>query len=98
MRSDSVRAARHESPLRAMPDGSGGKRNVHGAVSCGCSSTLATNDGKSVRLSTVISKLLGINSLRVQDVHFAPDGLVIKATPSWRKPRCGRCTRRGPTY
>jgi transposase len=51
-----------------------------------------------MRVSTVISKLLGITSLRVQDVHFEPGGLVIEATPSWRKPRCGRCTRRGPTY
>jgi transposase len=47
-----------------------------------------------------VRKLLGVEQLLVKNVAFAEDrGLVLDVAPRWRKPRCGKCGRKGcPGY
>ena len=51
-----------------------------------------------MRISTVFRKLLGVTGLLVSAVRFEEEGLIIDVRPRWRKPRCGECGRRRPTY
>jgi transposase len=51
-----------------------------------------------VRISTVFRKLLDVTGLVVLTVGFEEEGLVIDVRPRWRKPRCGECGRKRPTY
>ena len=52
-----------------------------------------------MRLNTVLRRLLGVTQLYVKRVHIAVDApLAVWVRPSWRRPRCGTCGRRGPRY
>jgi transposase len=52
-----------------------------------------------MRVTTLFRRLLGVTGLRVIDVFFQTDGkLTAEVAPSWRRPRCGHCGRRGPIY
>jgi transposase len=51
-----------------------------------------------VRIATVLRKLLGVTGLVVVAVGFEVGGVVVDVRPTWRRPRCGGCGRRGPAY
>lgn len=51
-----------------------------------------------MRISKVITKLLGITHLVVCAISFEAIGLVVDVRPRQGKPRCGRCGRRQPAY
>ena len=53
-----------------------------------------------VRIQSVVQKLLCVDQLLVENVSFDDvSGLVLDVRPSWRKPRCGMCgKKRCPGY
>lgn len=52
-----------------------------------------------MRITTVFRRLLGVTKLFVEEVRFETGGsLAIEVRPTWRLPRCGRCSRRAPRY
>ncbi len=51
-----------------------------------------------MRFTTVLKKLIGVESLVAVAFVVAEIGLIIDVKPSWRKPRCGICNRRAPAY
>jgi transposase len=44
-----------------------------------------------VRITTLLSDLLGLEYTRVRSCAFVDDGLVIEVGPTWRAPRCSGC-------
>jgi len=44
-----------------------------------------------VRLTTLLSDLLGLEYTRVRSCSFTDDGLVVDVAPTWRSPRCSSC-------
>jgi len=44
-----------------------------------------------VRITTLLSDLLGLEYTRVRSCAFVDDGLVIEVAPTWRAPRCSSC-------
>jgi transposase len=44
-----------------------------------------------VRITTLLSDLLGLEYTRVRSCAFVDDGLVIEVCPTWRAPRCSGC-------
>jgi len=51
-----------------------------------------------VRLTTLLRRVIGVTSLRVDGVRWDSDCLVVAVRPLWRKPRCGQCGVRAPGY
>lgn len=51
-----------------------------------------------MRISKVITKVLGITGVVVRSLSLEPRGLVVDVRPRQRKPRCGECGRRQPVY
>lgn len=51
-----------------------------------------------MRVTTVVRRLIGVSSLRVQSVAFEGHGVVLSVAPRWRRPRCGGCEKRAPGY
>lgn len=51
-----------------------------------------------MRITTVFRKLIGVESLVVEDVSFAEDALEVRVRPTWRLPRCGLCAGQSPGY
>ena len=51
-----------------------------------------------MRITTLLSELLGLDYTRVLDCAFVPDGLLLKVAPSWRAARCSGCGRNRPGY
>lgn len=47
--------------------------------------------GPTLRTTTVLRTLLGIQQVAVRDFHFGPTGLVVDVSPPWTIPRCGEC-------
>ena len=47
----------------------------------------ANREVQTVRIQTVVRKLLGVTQLLVRDVRFDAEGLVLKVRPSWQKGR-----------
>ena len=44
-----------------------------------------------MRLTTLLSDLLGLEYTRVRSCSFTDDGLVVDVAPTWRSPRCSSC-------
>jgi transposase len=51
-----------------------------------------------VRVTTLLKKLLGIKNLLVTGFDIEDEALIIDARPSWRKPRCSCCKKRRGRY
>lgn len=51
-----------------------------------------------MRVTTLLRRLLDASRTVVRDVRFEGDDLVVEVSPTWRRPRCGKCLRRGPGY
>ena len=52
-----------------------------------------------MRVTTVLSRLLGVTKMFVESALFRLDGtLALSARPTWRRSRCGKCGRVGPRY
>lgn len=51
-----------------------------------------------VHAHTLLRKILDLNSTRVTGFDFECDALVLDVRPTWRRPRCPRCGRKGPGY
>lgn len=52
----------------------------------------------SVRLTTVLKKLLAVTLIFVRGCEFVDGGLIVDVRPTWRRPRCGCCRRPSPGY
>jgi transposase len=57
----------------------------------GLSCEKQTRNEETVRIATVLRKLLGVTSLLVKAVMFEAKGMVVNVRPRWRNPRCSRC-------
>jgi transposase len=44
-----------------------------------------------MRATTLLSKILGLKKIRVRDMTFDDEGLVVDVAPSTRVPRCSGC-------
>jgi transposase len=51
-----------------------------------------------VRITTLLRSLLGLEGIRVLDVNFDDEGLVVDVAPTWRRGRCSGCGQRCPGY
>lgn len=51
-----------------------------------------------MRITTLLSDLLGLEYTRVRSCSFADDGLVADVAPTWRSPRCSGCGHNCPGY
>ncbi len=51
-----------------------------------------------MRLTTVLRRLIAVTSIFAQGMEFTPDGLIVDVRPTWRRPRCSQCQRRGAVY
>ena len=51
-----------------------------------------------MRITTLLRRLIGVISLRVQSVAFEGGDLVLGVALRWRRPRCGACEKRAPGY
>lgn len=52
-----------------------------------------------MRITTVFRRVLGVTKMYVEEVLFRVDGsLALTVRPTWRKSRCGHCSRRAPRY
>jgi transposase len=51
-----------------------------------------------VRVTTVLKNLIAVTSIFVRGFEFTAGGLVLDVRPSWRRPRCCQCQRRGAVY
>ena len=51
-----------------------------------------------MRTTKLLRELLGLKSMRVRDVSFDEEGLVVDVAPTWRRPRCSECGRKCSGY
>ena len=51
-----------------------------------------------MRITTLLSTLLGLEYTRVLGCSFEDDGLVMDIAPTWRTPRCSGCGKNRPGY
>lgn len=51
-----------------------------------------------MRITTLLSELLGLEYTRVRGCCFGTDGLIVEVAPSWRAARCSGCGRNRPGY
>lgn len=51
-----------------------------------------------MRITTLLRSLLGLEGIRVLDVTFDEEGLVVDVAPTWRRARCSECGQRCPGY
>jgi transposase len=52
----------------------------------------------SVRVTTVLRRIVAVISVFVCGFEFTSDGLIVDVRPTWRRPRCSQCQRRGAVY
>jgi transposase len=52
----------------------------------------------SVRITTVLKNLVAVTSIFVRGFEFTAAGLILDVRPTWRRPRCCQCRRRGAGY
>lgn len=51
-----------------------------------------------MRVTRLLRSLLGLEGVRVCDVHFDEEGLVVDVAPTWRRGRCSECKKPCPGY
>ena len=51
-----------------------------------------------MRITTVFRKFLRVESLYVEEVALASEGLYLHVRPSWKRPRCGECGKKASGY
>ena len=51
-----------------------------------------------VRITTVLKNLVAVTSIFVRGFEFTAAGLILDVRPTWRRPRCCQCRRRGAGY
>ncbi len=51
-----------------------------------------------MRLTTVLHRLIAVTSIFVREFELTKGGLILDVRPTWRRPRCNRCQRRGAIY
>jgi len=51
-----------------------------------------------VRATTVLKNLIAVTSIFVRGFEFNASGLILDVRPTWCRPRCSQCQRRGSTY
>lgn len=51
-----------------------------------------------MRLNTVLRRLVAVTSIFVRGFEFTISGLILDVRPTWRRPRCSQCQRRGAIY
>ncbi len=51
-----------------------------------------------MRVTTVLKNLVAVISIFIRGFEFTGDGMIVDVRPTWRRPRCSQCQRRGSTY
>lgn len=51
-----------------------------------------------MRMTTIFRRLLDVTRMLVRSVEFSQGELIVEVRPRWRRPRCGRCSRKAPGY
>lgn len=51
-----------------------------------------------MRITSLLSELLGLEYTRVRGCSFVDDGLLVQVAPTWRAARCSGCGRNRPGY
>ena len=48
-----------------------------------------------MRAITVLKNLVAVISIFIRGFEFTGDGVIVDVRPTWRRPRCSQCQRRG---